>query len=95
MLPASKPPENALHRSCFKPCRNALIVRSPHRWPTYASGKAMNNWMLSSTRAEKQPLGALGLLSANDRIAGIKASLIAIPSSRRIIYNPQGQHIII
>ena len=70
---------------------NALIVRGHTDGLPYASGKTMNNWMLSSTRAEatRKALAESGI--GNDRIARIEGVADRDPFIKKDIYDPRNR----
>ncbi|QGP79925.1 flagellar motor protein MotB [Sphingobium sp. CAP-1] len=70
---------------------NPLIVRGHTDGLPYASGRTMNNWMLSSARAEttRQALAATGI--GNDRFARIEGVADREPFIKTDAYDPRNR----
>jgi chemotaxis protein MotB len=70
---------------------NPLIVRGHTDGLPYSSGQSMNNWMLSSARAEatRKTLAASGI--GNDRFARIEGVADREPFAKGNIYDPRNR----
>lgn len=70
---------------------NPLIVRGHTDGLPYSSGQTMNNWMLSSARAEatRKALAASGI--GNDRFARIEGVADREPFAKGDVYDPRNR----